>query len=70
MKHKDTFTEALKKAVIKHGLTQYEFAKVTGHSNRILGRFLHENCDIRLSTVEDLLKVLELRIELKHQNKE
>ena len=61
MKHKDTLTELVRNTVAESGLSQYEFAKQCGFSNRVVGRLLH-GTDIRLSTADKLLKAMKIKV--------
>ena len=63
MKHKDTLTDLIRNAVIKSGMSQYEFAKRCGFSNRVIGRLLR-GTDIRLGTADKILKALNLQVKL------
>ena len=61
MKHKDTLTEMVRNAVVKSGMSQYEFAKQCGFSNRVVGRLLH-GTDIRLGTADRMLKAMKIKV--------
>lgn len=61
MKHNDTLTDQLRKAVIKSGISQYEFAKQCGFSNRVVGRLLR-GTDIRLGTADKMLKAMKIKV--------
>ncbi len=63
MKHKDTLTEMVRNAVTASGLSQYEFAKRCGFSNRVVGRLL-QGADIRLGTADKMLRAMKLRVKL------
>ena len=61
MKHNDTLTELVRNAVIKSGMSQYEFAEQCGFSNRVVGRLLH-GTDIRLGTADKMLKAMKIKV--------
>ena len=66
MKHKDTLTDLIRNAVIKSGMSQYEFAQRCGFSNRVIGRLLR-GTDIRLATADKILKALNLQVKLERR---
>ena len=61
MKHNDTLTEQVRKAVVASGLSQYEIGKRGGFSHRIIGRLLRGS-DLQLSTADAVLKVLKIKV--------
>jgi transcriptional regulator with XRE-family HTH domain len=67
MSHKDTtLTGTIRAAVVKSGMSQYEFAKRCGFSNRVIGRLLR-GTDIRLGTADKILKALNLQVKLEQE---
>lgn len=61
MSHKDTLTAMVRSAVVKSGMSQYEFAAQCGFSHRVIGRLLR-GTDIRLGTADKLLKAMKIKV--------
>ena len=61
MKHKDTLTAMVRDAVVKSGMSQYEFAEQCGFSHRVVGRLLN-GTDIRLGTADKMLKAMKIKV--------
>lgn len=59
-----TFAEELRQAIRESGLTHYRIGKDAGIAPDILDRFVNDNRDLRLSTIEKIVAALKLRMTL------
>ena len=57
-----TLSEALKKAILKSEMTQYQIAKEAGIDQGMITRFLHGERDLRLETAGRIAEVVGARL--------